>query len=218
MIAQHVPVCHSPWTLPTLTRRLAAPAAAATGTVAATSTQCNSRWHFRFQQNLNACEKRYKQIFSFRISLCAVQRYFAALLCYCVSCSSFCYSVRFGYIYCSSWLTALSVFVLSSRSTHSLYCYFITTALRNRTVLLFSIPANAYKFSIFCSCSAHVRRRVWREAVTRSALNKTKIDGALHVCRAQVSCQLLRFSPPFLFCLIRWLYAPTTSLSTSTEW
>lgn len=177
MLAQHMPVCHSPWTLPTLTRRLAATAAAGatTGTIAATSTHCNSRWHIRFQQNLNAREKWYKRIFSFRFSLCAVQRYFAALLCYCI-----CYSVRFCYIYCSSWLTALSVFVLSSRSTHSLYCYFISTALRTRMVLLFSIPANAYKFSIFCSCSAHVRRRVWREAVTRSALNKTKINGFLH--------------------------------------
>lgn len=152
----------------------------------------------------------------FHVSVFAVRR--ATLLCralviLCQLQLLFCYSVRFCYIYCRQLLTdsAQCVCVLFTFHSHSLCCYFITAALLNRMLLLFSIPANAYKFSIFC-CAAHVRRDVWRDAVTRSALNRTKINYILFTvcfCRAQVSCRLLRFSAPFSFCLIRWLYAPT---------
>lgn len=50
--------------------------------------------------------------------------------------------------------------------THSLLLFY-RTALANRIVLQFPIPANAYKFSIF-RCAVHERRRMWCETDTQS--------------------------------------------------
>lgn len=74
-------VCYSPWTLPTLTGRLAASATA--GAIAATSTYCNARWHFRFEQKLNSPDEWYNEILAFRLSPCVFDQRFDFEACCC---------------------------------------------------------------------------------------------------------------------------------------
>lgn len=150
MPAQLVPACHSPWTLSTLTRRLAATAAAATtSAVPATRTHRNSRWHFRFEQKLNALDKWYRDLFF--VSVIAGRRqpwFWCVAVRFCVSCSRDTERSVLP-LMPSSWLTAhssslaVSVFACVTHVPliHSTLLFYRVAPVK-RIDLLFSIPAN----------------------------------------------------------------------------